>query len=117
MRKTPNKKTPNKTKQKSDKKARNNKNRRDNIQDFIVNYLLGHPCVDCGETNILVLEFDHIAGNKIANISTMIQNRTSLKIIEKEIAKTQIRCANCHRIKSILASGSYRLDFLKNKKH
>ena len=33
---------------------------RDRTRAFISNYLKTNPCVDCGESNIVVLEFDHI---------------------------------------------------------
>lgn len=40
-------------------------------REFIISYLETHPCVDCGETDIQVLEFDHLADKK-HNISQMI---------------------------------------------
>lgn len=67
---------------------------------FLYNYLSTHPCVDCGETDIRVLDFDHIdTVNKKANISQLI-SRTNWKHLKKEIAKCEVRCANCHRIKT-----------------
>ncbi|HEY3218441.1 MAG TPA: hypothetical protein VGK15_05070, partial [Candidatus Limnocylindria bacterium] len=33
--------------------------RREVVRRNIVLYLLAHPCVDCGEGDIVVLEFDH----------------------------------------------------------
>lgn len=64
-------------------------------------YLSSHPCVDCGETDIRVLEFDHVRGNKSASITNLLKNVTSWKVIEAEIAKCEVRCANCHRLKTL----------------
>lgn len=67
----------------------------------VSNYLKEHPCVDCDEKDIVVLEFDHIdSTTKIDNVSTMITNRVSWSKILKEINKCEVRCANCHRRKT-----------------
>lgn len=63
-------------------------------------YLSSHPCVDCGQTDIRVLEFDHVRGNKTANITKLLKNATSWKAIENEIAKCEVRCVNCHRART-----------------
>ena len=41
-------------------------------QKKLAEYLSCHPCVDCGETDIRVLEFDHIKGKKSGDISRMM---------------------------------------------
>ncbi len=64
-------------------------------------YLSEHPCVDCGETDVRVLEFDHVRGNKFANIASLLSNAISWSTIEAEIAKCEVRCANCHRRKTL----------------
>jgi hypothetical protein len=56
-------------------------------------------CVDCGESNHIVLDFDHIK-NKKYNISRMIHDGFSWAAIKKEIAKCEVVCANCHRIRT-----------------
>ncbi|MFL5653130.1 MAG: hypothetical protein ACJ8CB_02965 [Ktedonobacteraceae bacterium] len=63
-------------------------------------YLSSHACVDCGQTDIRCLEFDHVRGQKSANITRML-NGAPWSAIEAEIAKCEVRCANCHRIKTL----------------
>ena len=63
---------------------------------YVTAYLESHPCVDCGEPDIIVLEFDHVRGTKRNNIANMVR-RYSLEAIIAEIAKCEVRCANCHR--------------------
>jgi len=74
----------------------------------IIEFLQKHPCVDCGEKDIIVLEFDHINGNKDFNISQMIKDK-SWKNVLKEITKCEVRCANCHRKVTAKRGGSYKL--------
>ncbi len=62
-------------------------------------YLSAHPCVDCGQTDIRVLEFDHVRG-KSASITNLLKNTAPWERIEAEIAKCEVRCVNCHRIKT-----------------
>ena len=62
------------------------------------NYLLTHPCVDCGETDIRALEFDHVTGDKLGAISVLIATNVRWEVVELEIAKCEIRCSNCHAI-------------------
>lgn len=77
--------------------ARNNE-KREEIRAYIWAYLEKHPCVDCGESDPIVLDFDH-KKDKIAAVST-IQKDHNLKKIEQEINKCTVRCANCHRRKT-----------------
>jgi transcription elongation factor Elf1 len=58
-------------------------------------------CVDCGEENHIVLDFDHLKDKKY-NISRMIHDGFSWAAIKKEIAKCEVVCANCHRIRTHL---------------
>ncbi len=60
-------------------------------------YLSEHPCVDCGESDIVVLEFDHVIGEKKWNVSVLVHSPSPWATVEHEIAKCEVRCANCHR--------------------
>lgn len=63
----------------------------------IVELVSGRGCADCGETDPVVLEFDHVRGVKAANISRMVSDLVGLGRIEAEIEKCDVVCANCHR--------------------
>lgn len=73
------------------------KKQRERRRRLVWEYLQTHPCVDCGEVDPLVLEFDHVRGDKFRGISHMIREQYSDARLLEEIAKCDVRCANCHR--------------------
>jgi len=76
-----------------------NKRSRELRREYIINIKKQGQCVDCGNKDYRVLEFDHVGDNvKLANISNLVSRGWSLKRIDLEIAKCELRCANCHRI-------------------
>src|SRR5947209_10694251 len=87
-----------------------NRLRRRALLDRLVAYLQAHPCVDCGEDDPVVLDFDHIdPATKKFDIAAMIKDAWGWRTIEAEIAKCAVRCANCHRRRTALQFGWYRL--------
>src|ERR1044072_56263 len=66
-------------------------------RELIWNYLSDHPCVDCGESDIVVLEFDHVRGEKFDNIASLVRSLAKIEVIVSEIEKCEVRCANDHR--------------------
>jgi glutamate-1-semialdehyde aminotransferase len=55
------------------------------------------PCADCGNMfPFYVMDFDHISGEKLHNISTLT-NTGQTKRLREELLKCEIVCANCHR--------------------
>jgi hypothetical protein len=73
---------------------------------YLFEYFKSHPCVDCGETDPLVLEFDHLR-DKIFNIGTGLDGR-SWQAVLAEIEKCEVVCSNCHRRRTAIRRGSYR---------
>jgi hypothetical protein len=63
---------------------------------------LASGCVDCGyNAHPAALDFDHVGpAEKIDNVSRLIRLR-SWEVIEAEIAKCEVVCANCHRIRTV----------------
>ncbi len=70
---------------------------REQCFEYVCKYLQEHPCVDCNESDIVVLEFDHVRGTKVQNIATLCARGSSLATLKLEIDKCEVRCANCHR--------------------
>ena len=79
------------------------------IRAYITAYLKDNPCVDCGEADPVILEFDHVR-DKDFNISDAARKGVSMKKLKDEIAKCEVRCANCHRKKTYQRSGSTHKD-------
>ena len=57
------------------------------------------PCAECGNSYPTeAMDFDHVRGEKKFNISTA--HAKSWRVIEEEIAKCEVVCANCHRVRT-----------------
>jgi len=67
-----------------------------------------HPCVDCGEENIALLDVDHLR-DKTADVSSMVRDGCSWEQIAQEIGKCAVRCANCHARVTAWRLGAYKL--------
>lgn len=79
---------------------------------FVYDYLLENPCVDCGESNPVVLTFDHVRGEKIKEVSILVgRSPTNLHMIREEMAKCEVRCSNCHVKKTARDFNWYRYKF------
>jgi hypothetical protein len=71
-------------------------------------YLMSHSCVDCGESDVRVLESDHVGDDKVENVGTLCAQGASLIRFKAEITKCQVRCANCHRRRTAAQFGWWR---------
>ncbi len=64
-------------------------------------YKAERGCVDCGEQDPIVLEFDHRdEAEKQLTLAEATARGWSLVRVLQEAAKCDIRCANCHRRKT-----------------
>tara|TARA_R110000751_G_scaffold140401_1_gene244084 strand:- start:216 stop:587 length:372 start_codon:yes stop_codon:yes gene_type:complete len=75
-----------------------NKIQRVRNRDFVKSIKEISECIDCGENNPLVLDFDHVRGDKVLAISDMVNRAYGINSISEEMEKCEVRCANCHRI-------------------
>jgi hypothetical protein len=71
--------------------------RKQRLYAQIWKYKSEHSCVDCGEDDPVVLDLDHVRDIKIDDVSNLVQHGWSWAKILTEIAKCEVRCANCHR--------------------
>jgi hypothetical protein len=73
---------------------------------WLLEYFEEHPCRDCGESDPVVLDFDH-RGDKAFEICEVLTYRRWDTILA-EIAKCDVVCANCHRRRTARRRGSVR---------
>jgi len=88
---------------------RNNLKKESRAKEYVRSILQSTPCTDCGENDIVVLEFDHREpSQKFKDISRLMKNGAGNKLRE-EIAKCDVVCANCHRKRTAKVFGNWRL--------
>ena len=92
-----------KHKAKRNKDVVKNVNRHRQKRTALVASKKSKPCADCGNTFPPVcMDFDHRPGtNKLGCVATIVGSLGwSLDRVEEEIAKCDVVCANCHRIRT-----------------
>ena len=67
-----------------------------------MNEIKSQPCHDCGNRfPICCMDFDHREGTtKKYNVGSMFAHHHSKESIEEEVAKCDLVCSNCHRIRT-----------------
>lgn len=80
-------------------------------REFIINYLCENPCTDCGESDILVLEFDHLKDKK-SEIYPLIIRPAGLPELIRELEKCEVVCANCHRRRTARRGRYYKYQWM-----
>ena len=82
---------------KKEKPEKRSSKRKKEIQKMLADIKEKSGCVDCNQKfPYYILDFDHVYGKKVANISGML-NYYSIEDIFKEVDKCEVVCANCHR--------------------
>jgi len=72
----------------------------------LIPYLQERQCADCGERDVLVLEFDHV-GDEEFMIGRALREKAWADILV-EIEKCEVGCANCHRRRTAERGGFAR---------
>lgn len=81
------------------------------VMSDLLQYLKDKSCKDCGISDRMVLEFDHLKDKKYS-ICALIRSK-AWKDILPEINKCDVVCANCHRKRTLERGNFTRYRLLK----
>ncbi len=70
-------------------------------REYVDTFKNGKPCADCGGVfPPFVMDFDHVRGEKVECVTRLSRSGAALHRIEAEIAKCELVCSNCHRVRT-----------------
>lgn len=76
----------------------NAKKARDKVSEYIRKLKTSSPCTDCGVSYpYYVMDFDHLGDKKF---SIAHRGNKGINRLNTEIAKCELVCANCHRVRT-----------------
>jgi hypothetical protein len=75
---------------------------------IVLEYLSQAACVDCGASDPLVLQFDH-REPKTKDIASLVRSGCNSQRLIHELSKCEVRCANCHRLRTATHGGWFRV--------
>lgn len=76
------------------------------LKQDVYDYLLQHPCA-CGESNPILLEFDHDDPLTKTNSIARLVGYGMRNQVFQEIEKCTVRCVVCHRLRTAEQFGWY----------
>lgn len=81
-----------------EKEREQNARQRQIRREIINGYKSERGCAHCGDTDPVVLDLHHMDPNdKRASVAEMAANKAPIDLIQSEIEKCVVLCANCHR--------------------
>lgn len=79
-------------------------------RQFVWDFLKEHSCIDCGESDPVVLHFDHKdPTTKYKGVAHL--KKQAQKTLIAEMEKCEVRCANCHRRKTSKERNWYKAKY------
>lgn len=77
------------------------KARRAEIREWVRSLKEGKPCVDCGHSfHFAAMDWDHLPGyDKVGQVNRLLLTYNKQVVLD-EIAKCDLVCSNCHRVRS-----------------
>lgn len=83
------------------KKALRDSFRRAEAKAYVDKIKAQTPCADCRQRfHPVAMDFDHGDSPKTRGVAVMVGSGYRLDLIKSEIAKCEIVCANCHRVRT-----------------
>lgn len=83
--------------------------RRDRARAQVLVHLAASGCLDCGEPDPVVLEFDHVRPGKVTEVTALTSRGARAEMLATEIARCEVVCASCHRLRTAERSRAFRL--------
>jgi hypothetical protein len=76
--------------------------RKKEIRAWIFQLKSSTPCADCkNKYPPVCMDFDHLPGtDKLNDVAQMTGGWNSLEKVKQEVAKCELVCANCHRLRT-----------------
>ncbi len=82
--------------------------RKAEVRKWVWDYLERSGCCDCNTRDPRVLDFDHRERTaKDFHISQALNGSYTLARVQVEVEKCDVRCANCHRLRTAEQLGWY----------
>jgi len=83
-----------------DKVSEKQKKRVRKQTDWLRDYKAAAGCLDCGNMDVRVLEFDHVPERGEKKFKISMQRNWGRVQLEEELAKCDVVCGNCHNIRT-----------------
>jgi 5-methylcytosine-specific restriction endonuclease McrA len=87
--------------------ASQHKNQQRRILRAAVEKFKARPCTDCGgRYPTIVMDLDHVRFPKRSDVANLVRAAVSIRTLKAELAKCEVVCANCHRLRTGRADGA-----------